>query len=191
MDANDTANAASERIDAAEAASDPPRYNLRPRGGREEVAEEDTRQGLNVTDGLGRRTGATVLISGVDAKTSPLRHEPASGADRGRSPDRREVPSQLIGKGERRAGRVMLGLNSPALPVRQWVLESYSTRPPLLMQARTSRLLERSVKGKRRCHEATCLASHRQRIQCAARTEGKTERRAVRTVTVHLLCLRI
>ena len=90
MDANDTANAASGRIDAAEATSGPPHYNLRPRRGREEVAEEDTRQGCNVTDGLGRRTGATVLIHGVDTKTSPSRHEPASGADRGRSPDRRD-----------------------------------------------------------------------------------------------------
>ena len=90
MEAHDTVDAASERIDAAGAVSDPSRYNLRPRGGREGVAEEDTRPGLNVTDGLGRRTGATVLISGVDAKTSPLQHESANRAERGRSPDRRE-----------------------------------------------------------------------------------------------------
>ncbi len=83
MDANNMANAVDERIDAGETVLDSPRYNLRSRRRPEEVAGEDTRQGLNVTDGLGRRTGATVSISGVDAKTSPSPHEPSSDAKRG------------------------------------------------------------------------------------------------------------
>ncbi len=82
---------------------------------------------------------------------------------------------QLIGVGGRRADQATLGLNSPALQVRQWALEGYSMRPPVLMQARTRHLSERSVKKSTRCREMACLASHRQRIQCAARTEGKTE----------------
>ena len=88
------------RPDAGEAVSDRPRYNLRPRRGPEEVAELDTRQVLHETDGLDRRTGATVVINGVDAKISPSRRKAVSEVDRGRSPDRRE-PSAPVR--ERRA----------------------------------------------------------------------------------------
>ena len=176
MDANDTANAADERIDAGETVSDPPRYNLRPRRGQEEVAEEDTRQGLNVTDGA----WSTNWRHRVDKRCRRQDQSVATRACERRQPwaiagPPRGAP-QLIGKGGRRAGRATLGLNSLALQVRQWALESYSTRLPVLMQARTSRLSERSVKESMRCYETTCLASHRQRIQCAARTEVKTER---------------
>ena len=41
-------------------------------------------------DEPGRRTGAAVVINGVDAKFSPPRGDTAKSAERGRSPDRRE-----------------------------------------------------------------------------------------------------
>ena len=100
MDNREVVDEVEGRPDAGEAVSDQPRYNLRSRRGPEEVAELNTRQDLHETDGLDRRTGATVVINSVDAKISPSRRNGVSEVDRGRSPDRRE-PSAPVR--ERRA----------------------------------------------------------------------------------------
>ena len=90
MDNREVVDEVEGRPDAGEAVSDQPRYNLRSRRGPEEVAELSTRPDPYEGDGLVRRTGATVVISGVDAKTSPSRRNAMSEVDRGRSPDRRD-----------------------------------------------------------------------------------------------------
>ena len=98
MDAHDTVDNVNGRPDAGKVVSDQPRYNLRPRRGPEEVTESSPRQEPREADGLGHRTGATVVISGVDAKTSPSRREGVNEVDRGRSPDRRDPFMSVRGR---------------------------------------------------------------------------------------------
>ena len=98
MATSDVVDDMDSRPDAGEAVSDHPRYNLRSRRGPEEVAELNTRQDLHETDGLDRRTGATVVINSVDAKISPSRRNGVSEVDRGRSPDRREPSAPVRGR---------------------------------------------------------------------------------------------
>ena len=102
MDAGDAAGPGSNRLDAGEAALEPPRYNLRSRRGHGEVTETSPRRDLE-PDGLDRRTGATVVISGVDAKISPLRRDAVNETDRSRPRDREEP--FVLNRGRRASSR--------------------------------------------------------------------------------------
>jgi hypothetical protein len=89
MDARDTADDGDGRPDTGEVVPNRPHYNLRPRRGPEEIVGTEAGQGREAGE-TDRRTGATVVISGVDVEVRSPLHEPASEVDRGRLRDRRE-----------------------------------------------------------------------------------------------------
>jgi hypothetical protein len=91
MDVRDIAGDGDHRSDAGKVVSDPPRYNLRPRKGPEEVVELGTGQDHTEIDGPDRRDGAAVVFTGVDAKISPMRSEIEIEDDRSRPRDRNEL----------------------------------------------------------------------------------------------------
>jgi hypothetical protein len=114
MDAGDTAGDGDGRPDAGEVVPNRPHYNLRPRRGPEEIVETEAGRDREAGE-TDRRTGATVVISGVDTKVRSPQHEPVSEVDRGRSHDRRE-PLALHRRGRASSGSSDAGSEFSSAP---------------------------------------------------------------------------